>query len=177
VRPFSETQLVPAAFRDLTVRERAPGAIRPRALLLILVLLMASATGCGWYYRTVRQFLQSTDEACVQVDSMIVAPKVSGDLRDLQVSDNEPVKTGQLAATIDNRDYVVAFDRGRGCCAQADINTPKASLDQPQAVIAQARDTVNLDQANLTYAQQENDRYTLSSRAPLPAWNWCSRRS
>ena len=67
-----------------------------------------------------------------------------------------------MLATIDDRDYVAALDQAKAdiAGAQADINNLKASLDQQQAVIAQARDTVNLDQANLTYAQQENDRYT-----------------
>jgi hypothetical protein len=46
-----ETQLVPAAFRDLTVRKPAPRWSGPGTLLLvILVLLMASAADYGWYY-------------------------------------------------------------------------------------------------------------------------------
>jgi membrane fusion protein (multidrug efflux system) len=67
-----------------------------------------------------------------------------------------------LLATIDDRDYVTALDQARAdvAAAQADIDDFKASLEQQQAVIAQAQDTVSLDQANLTYAQQENDRYT-----------------
>jgi membrane fusion protein (multidrug efflux system) len=98
----------------------------------------------------------------VQADSTIVAPKVSGYLHDVQVSDNQPVKAGQLLATIDDRDYVAALDQAKAdvAAAQADIDDFKASLEQQQAVIAQAQDTVSLDQANLTYAQQENDRYT-----------------
>ena len=90
-------------------------------------------------------------------------------LRDVQVSDNQAVKAGQSLATIDDRDYVTALDQAKAdvAGAQADIDNLKASLDQQQAVIAQARDTVNLDQANLTYAQQENDRYTTLRRPRL----------
>jgi membrane fusion protein (multidrug efflux system) len=163
-RSFSETLLVPAAFRDLTVLKPVPRRrFGPRAYLLVVVLLlMAVAAGYGWYYWTVGQFLESTDDAYVQADSTIVAPKVSGYLRDVQVSDNQPVKAGQSLATIDDRDYVTALDQAKAdvAGAQADIDNLKASLDQQQAVIAQARDTVDLDQANLTFAQQENDRYT-----------------
>jgi membrane fusion protein (multidrug efflux system) len=168
-RSFSQTQLVPAAFRDLTVRKPAPRRFGRAALLLVILLLLAAAAGgYGWYYLTVGQFLESTDDAYVQADSTIVASKVPGYLRDVQVSDNQTVKAGQLLATIDDRDYVAALDQAKADVtgAQADINNLKASLDQQQAVIAQARDTVNLDQANLTYAQQENDRYTtLANRA------------
>jgi membrane fusion protein (multidrug efflux system) len=163
-RPFSDAMLVPAAFRDLAVLKPAPRRFTVRALLLLVavLLLMAGAAGYGWYYWTVGQFLESTDDAYVQADSTIVAPKVSGYLREVRVSDNQPVKAGQLLATIDDRDYVVAVDQAKAdvAAAQADIDNLKASLDQQQAVIAQARDTVTLDQANLTYAQQENDRYT-----------------
>jgi membrane fusion protein (multidrug efflux system) len=137
---------------------RRPGAL----LAVILTLLMASLVGYGWYYWTVGRFLQSTDDAYVQADSTIVAPKVSGYLLDVQVSDNQPVKAAQLLATIDDRDYAAALDQAKASVAgaQADIDNFKASLDEQQDVIAQARDTVNLDQANLTYAQQESDRYT-----------------
>jgi membrane fusion protein (multidrug efflux system) len=165
----AQRSLVPAAFRDLAALKPAPRRFRGRAwlLLLVVVTLMAGAAGYGWYYWTVGQFLESTDDAYAQADSTIVAPKVSGYLHDVQVSDNQPVKAGQLLATIDDRDYVAALDQAKAdvAAAQADIDNFKASLEQQQAVIAQAQDTVSLDQANLTYAQQENDRYaTLAKR-------------
>ncbi|MDT9136378.1 biotin/lipoyl-binding protein, partial [Escherichia coli] len=79
------------------------------SLVVVVVLLVAGAAGYGRYYWTVERFLESTDDAYVQADSTIVAPKVSGYLRDVQVADNQPVKAGQLLATIDDRDYVVAL--------------------------------------------------------------------
>jgi multidrug resistance efflux pump len=168
-RSSSDTPLVPAAFRDLAVLELkpAPRRFRARALMpVVVVLLVAGAAFYGRYYWTVGRFLESTDDAYVQADSTIVAPKVSGYLRDVQVSDNQPVKAGQLLATIDDRDYVVALDQAKAdvAPAQADVENLKASLDQQQAVIAQAHDTVNLDQSNLTYAQQENDRYAILAK-------------
>jgi len=90
-RSFSETRLVPAAFRDFTVPKPAPRRSGRAALLqMILLLLAASACAYGWYYWTVAQFLEPTDDAYAQADSTIVAPKVSGYLRDVQVSDNQP---------------------------------------------------------------------------------------
>jgi membrane fusion protein (multidrug efflux system) len=170
VRSVGDTLLVPAAFRDLEVPKAAPQRFRLRAwsMVIVALLLMAAAGRYGWYYWTVGQFLESTDDAYVQADSTIVAPKVSGYLRDVLVSDNQPVRAGQLLASIDDRDYVAALDQAKAdvAGAQADIENLKAGLDQQQAVIAQARDTVDLDQANLSYAQQEKDRYTaLADRA------------
>jgi membrane fusion protein (multidrug efflux system) len=77
------------------------------------------------------------------------------------VADNQPVKAGQPLAKIDDRDYVAALDQAKAdvATAQADIENVTAALQQQQAVIAQARATVAVDQANLTYAEQENARY------------------
>jgi membrane fusion protein, multidrug efflux system len=83
-------------------------------------------------------------------------------LREVLVADNQPVKAGQPLAKIDDRDYVAALDQAKAdvATAQADIENVTATLQQQQAVIAQARATVTLDQANLTYAGQENARYS-----------------
>jgi membrane fusion protein, multidrug efflux system len=116
---FSETRLVLAAIRDLTVHKPAPRRSgRASLLLMILLLLAASAGAYAWYYWTVVQFLESTDDAYAQADSTIDAPKVSGYPRDVQVSDNQPVRAGQVLATIDDRDYVaggsICWRRGTG---------------------------------------------------------------
>jgi membrane fusion protein (multidrug efflux system) len=63
---------------------------------MALLLVVVPAGAYGWYYWTAAQFLESTDDAYAQADSTIVAPKVSGYLRDVQVSDNQPVKAGQV---------------------------------------------------------------------------------
>jgi membrane fusion protein (multidrug efflux system) len=107
------------------------------------------------------RFLESTDDAYVQADSTIIAPKVSGYLSEVLVADNQPVKDGQLLAKIDDRDYVAALDQAKAdvATAQADIENVTAALQQQQAVIAQAHATVSVDQANLNYAEQENTRY------------------
>src|ERR1019366_1026638 len=73
---------------------------------------------------------------------------------------------GQPLARIDDRDYAVAVAQARAdvAAAQADIDNVEASLDQHQAVIAQAHSTVAVDRANLTFTQQDNDRYVTLAR-------------
>jgi hypothetical protein len=115
---------------------------------------MASAAGCGWYYRTIGQFLQSTDEARVRVDSTIVAPKVA---------DNEPVKTGQLAATIDDRDYVVALDRGRGRWRSV-----KIVLDRADPLAGEVRPSMSVV-ASIDTRPREAGDVAPSTGAPPPA--------
>jgi membrane fusion protein (multidrug efflux system) len=161
---LTEAMLLPAAFREPVQRRRVPHRFHPRLLLMlgIAVLLIAAVGTYGHYYWTVGRFLVSTDDAYVEADSTIVAPQVSGYLSAVLVADNQPVKAGQTLAKIDDRDYVAALDQAQAdvATAQADIQNATAALQQQQTVIAQARATVAVDQANLTYAEQENARYS-----------------
>jgi membrane fusion protein (multidrug efflux system) len=166
---LTEATLLPVAFREPLRPQRARRRWSRRLVvsLGIAVLLITAAGAYGRYYWTVGRFLESTDDAYVQADSTIVAPKVSGNLSEVLVADNQPVKAGQALAKIDDRDYVASLDQAKAdvAAAQADIENVKAALQQQQAVISQARATVAVDQANLTFAEQDNARYgTLADR-------------
>jgi membrane fusion protein (multidrug efflux system) len=143
----------------------APQA-RPRRLRKLLligasVLALAGAANFARDYWTVGRFHISTDDAYVKADNTTIAPKVSGYIGEVLVGDNEQVKSGQVLARIDDRDFRVAVDQ-----AKADVETAKAAiankqalLAAQQAVIAAARATIEVDQANLTFAQQDDQRY------------------
>jgi len=140
-----------------------------RKLLLIPlgVVVLAGAAWFGWNYWTVGRFQESTDDAYVKADSTIVAPKVSGYLAEVLVNDNQAVTAGQPLARIDDRDYAVALDQAKAdvAAAQADIANAEAAIQQQGAAIDQARATVAVDQANLTFAQQQYDRYTTLAKS------------
>jgi membrane fusion protein (multidrug efflux system) len=160
---LSDTMLVPVAFREPARRKSVSQRFSGRLILMlgIAVLLIAAAIAYGGYYWVIGRFLESTDDAYVQADSTIVAPKVSGYLSNVLVEDNQPVKANQMLAKIDDRDYVASLDQAKAdvATAQADIENVTAALQQQQAVIAQARATLAVDQANLTYAEAESTRY------------------
>jgi membrane fusion protein, multidrug efflux system len=162
----SPGMILPMA-RDLQGNVSVPAArkrnLHWRSFLFAGVAIAAAAAigDFGWNYWTTGRFEVSTDDAYVQADTTVIAPKVSGYLSEVLVADNQLVKAGQPLARIDARDYAVAVEQARAdaSAAQADIDDVKASLDQQQAVIAQARSTVEVDRANLTFTQQDNDRY------------------
>src|ERR1700730_16308988 len=160
---LSDATLVPVAFREPLPLKTVPHRLNRRLVptLGIAMLLIAAAAAYGSYYWVVGRFLESTDDAYVQADSTTMARKVSGYLSAELVKDKQPVKAAQPLAKIDDRDYVAALDQAKAdvATAQADIENVTAALAQQQAVIAQARATVAVDQANLTYAEQENTRY------------------
>ncbi|HZE55632.1 MAG TPA: HlyD family secretion protein [Bradyrhizobium sp.] len=133
-------------------------------------LLMAGAAvavlaGAAWYgfdYWTVGRYLVSTDDAYVKADNTTVAPKVSGYLHEVLIGDNEHVRAGQVLARIDQRDFNVALDQARAdvAAAHAAILSKQAQLGVQQAVIDAARATVDVDKATVTFAAQENKRYS-----------------
>jgi membrane fusion protein (multidrug efflux system) len=126
------------------------------------VAALAGAVWYGWDYWTVGQYLVSTDDAYVKADNTTIAPKISGYLREVLVGDNERVSAGQVLARIDERDFQVALDQAKSdvAAAQAAIASKQAQLQVQQAVIDAARATVDVDTATVTFAAQENKRYT-----------------
>jgi membrane fusion protein (multidrug efflux system) len=127
--------------------------------------VVAALAGAGWYgfdYWTVGRYLVSTDDAYVKADNTTVAPKVSGYLHEVLVGDNERVRAGQVLARIDERDFNVALDQAKAdvAAAHAAIASKQAQLDVQQAVIDAAKATVDVDKATVTFAAQENKRYT-----------------
>ncbi|MDB5363027.1 MAG: HlyD family secretion protein [Rhodospirillales bacterium] len=133
-----------------------------KALLAGAGLLMLGAAGYfGWDYWTVGRFQVSTDDAYVQADNTTVAPKVSGYLDRVLVGDNERVKAGQVLAHIDDRDYRTALDQSKAdvAAAEADIASKRASLETQQSIIDAAKATIAVDQANQTFAEQDDRRY------------------
>jgi membrane fusion protein (multidrug efflux system) len=156
--------------RPATADDAGPAALPTSKKFNFRKLLMAGAAiaalaGAGWYgvdYVAVGRYLVSTDDAYVKADTTTVAPKVSGYLHEVAVGDNERVRAGQLLARIDPRDFNVALDQAKAdvAAAQAAIASKAAQLDVQQAVIDAARASVDVDQAALTFAAQENKRYS-----------------
>jgi membrane fusion protein (multidrug efflux system) len=72
------------------------------------------------------------------------------------------VRTGQVLARIDDRDFKVALDQAHAdvAAAKATIASKQAQLEVQQAVIAAAQATIDVDKAAVTFAAQDNKRYT-----------------
>jgi membrane fusion protein (multidrug efflux system) len=104
----------------------------------------------------------TTDDAYVDAHSVLIAPKVSGYISQVPVFDNAKVKTGQIIARIDPRDYQTALAQARAnvAAAEATIATLTQQIAQQKLAVAQAQQTVASDRATLLYAQQNYQRYT-----------------
>ncbi|AXF76982.1 HlyD family secretion protein [Erwinia tracheiphila] len=127
--------------------------------LALMILLMLAAILFVWSGMHLRQ--NSTEDAVIMADYTTVAPKASGYIHVVSVSDNQHVEAGQLLATLDDRDYRVALESAEANLkiSVAKLASTEAQLEQQQAVIAQSDAAVSASQAALEYAGQNAGRY------------------
>jgi membrane fusion protein, multidrug efflux system len=106
-------------------------------------------------------YVEETDDAYVQADTVAVMPKVAGYVTALHVTDNSRFTANQLLVEIDPRDFRVAVNS-----AEADLQSAQASranvleqLHEQTHLIDAAQATVESDRAILQFAQQQLARY------------------
>jgi membrane fusion protein (multidrug efflux system) len=137
------------------------GVLRRLASGALMIGIAVAAVGYGYYYWSVGRFLQSTDNAYIEADSTLVAPKVSGYIAEVLVEDNQQVEAGQILARIDDRDYRTALDEAEAnvAGARADIGNIDAQLVEQKSVIAQAEAAIAADEASVEFARNDHERY------------------
>jgi membrane fusion protein, multidrug efflux system len=143
----------------------APGgrlSARARVLLVALgvgALVIGGVSGAHWWL--VGRFIESTDDAYLQADSVTIAPKVSGYIVEVYVTDNQSVPAGAPLVRLDNRQYHAVLDQLTATTAarKADIARSEADLLLQRANIAQAHAQLEGARANETYALAQIRRY------------------
>lgn len=140
----------------------AKAGSRRRALLLSIgavAVIAAVIYGVRWW--TVGRFIESTDDAYLQADSVTIAPKVSGYVSEVYVTDNQAVAVGQPLVRLDRRQYQAVLEQANATIAarKADIERGAAELLQQQANIAQARAQLQGARSAETHAIEEVKRY------------------
>lgn len=134
-----------------------------KAKIIISGLLLSTAIGGAIYLNRPESSAssQSTDDAYIQADFTTVAPQVSGTVDKVLIKDNQAVKKGDLLATIDDRDFVVAVNAAKAQFAsnQASINSLETHLAQQKTVIRQAQAALAGDDAALKLASENEGRY------------------
>jgi membrane fusion protein (multidrug efflux system) len=145
--------------RETGIKQEAPPRSGRGKWILLIVLIVAAAGA----YLAMRHYSGRVSSDDAQVDGHVaaVAPKVSGNVLEVLVSDNEEVKAGQVLVRIDPRDF------------QAKVDVAKAELARAQSQLTGARVVVPLTNettqsgttaasAGLSSAQAELERARLS---------------
>jgi len=156
-----------------------------RKFIVIAVVILLVLGGALFYWHST--YSEDTDDAQVDGDLYQVSSRVSGQVVQVYVQDNQKVEAGQPIADIDPKDYQVAFDQAQANLAsaeadyqQAHVNVPitsvssttqistsgsdvtaaAASVAQAQKQVEAAQARVVQAKANALKAQLDVDRYT-----------------
>ena len=134
---------------------------RPVVLAVAAMLLAAAIGGGGYLYLDYAEHFQSTDDAFIAARQSALAPKVSGYITAVPVTDNQHVAAGDEVARIDDRDYRIALEQADAqvAAAQASIENIDAQINVQQAQIIANQAQVDQAQAALVFAQQQAARY------------------
>jgi membrane fusion protein (multidrug efflux system) len=125
-----------------------------------LVTLVGAGGAAGLQYWSVGRFMVSTDDAYIQADSTLVAPKISGYVAELLVDDNQTAHAGRVLARIDDRDFRAALDEASAnvAAATASIANLDAQIAAQGSAIKEADAAVAAASAALSLAQRNDAR-------------------
>jgi membrane fusion protein (multidrug efflux system) len=132
-----------------------------RALLGSIGLVLLTVVGVWlFHYWTVGRFLESTNNAYLRADAVVISPKVSGYVKEVLVADNQTVTDGQMLIRIDSTPYQAAKDMAEADIAQrqADLVRFRADAARQEAVRAEAVAQVSVAEAGAHFASTDAAR-------------------
>jgi membrane fusion protein (multidrug efflux system) len=125
-------------------RKLLKATLRP----LLMVGLPALFAAIGYAHYMAGQPFMSTDNAYARVAKASINARTSGQVIDIAVEDNQPVRKGQVLFRIDPKPLQIAVDRAQAqlSVARLRIDGLKASYRQQQAELQSAKESADFDQ-------------------------------
>jgi membrane fusion protein (multidrug efflux system) len=134
--------------------EQQPGNNgKKKKAFMIVGVVVAIGLVAGYFYSGYRKTHVSTDDAFIDGNIHTIAAKIYGTVKEIYVTDNQPVKQGDLLLEIDPADYIVRYRE-----ASSAVNAEKAKLAEAGTKIAAAQANLELQRANLKLAEIEKAR-------------------
>jgi membrane fusion protein (multidrug efflux system) len=134
-----------------------------RKILLSLVLVAVLAAGgyWGWNWWKRGRFLESTDNAYVEANLTVIAPKVAGYVAEVPVAENQGVKPGDILVVLDDSDYRVKLAQAEAklATAKAGVASAETRLNLNVNLVAEAQAVLAAAEAELAHTQLEVNRY------------------
>jgi membrane fusion protein, multidrug efflux system len=125
---------------------------RRRAGLILLLLVFVGLLSTLWFWCKSKTHV-TTDNAFVESHVYSISSRVPGNVAQVRVTDNQPVKAGDLLVELDPVDYRARFDDARANLSIA-INETSSNYAQVDA----ARAALNSDRAKLEQAVLDLER-------------------
>ncbi|MEA3133597.1 MAG: rane fusion protein multidrug efflux system, partial [Gammaproteobacteria bacterium] len=137
----------------------APNGRRRNILIIIALVFIAIGLLWGLFWVLVLSKRESTDDAYVNGNKVVISPQVAGTVIAVLTDDTQLVRAGQVLVRLDPIDAETGLARGASALGQIvrQVRQQRATADQYDAVIATRR---------LELARAEAD---LAKREPLLA--------
>lgn len=154
-----------SAADDGSSEERRSSPLKSRRVQLALLAGVVAILVAGflWYsnYQTRGKYMQSTDNAYVKAEPVIVSAKITGYVDRVLVADNQAVKQGQPLVELDPREYRAQSEQFTSQieAARATADTTRSQIAEQQAAVAQAQSQLGVARAEAAFASQEVTRY------------------
>jgi len=155
-----------ATLQEAIEENEKPNALsnpKVRRGLITAALFVIIAAGI-WYYRheSFGKYQQSTDNAYIAADSVVVSSKVAGYVDHVFVTENQSVKEGDALAQLDVRDYRAQSNQVAAQIAAtlAGADTFRAQQREQDAAIAQARAQLEAATVQAALAREQVSRYS-----------------
>lgn len=167
-KPVAEEETQQSVVRPRTNWPRKVG----RPLLAGVAAIALLATGTWWF--TEGRWIESTDNAYVQGDIAVLAPRIDGQVASIDVADNQFVHAGDPLITLDPSDWQARLAQAKANLteAQAAIVTVRQQIVQQQSTIDATRAAI--EQAEVTQRLAAADAARSSA---LVAGGWTSRQA
>ena len=148
---ISEPALVPPPPRKKNYTKKIYGGI---VVLVLLVLVTI------YYFLFIAPY-EDTDDAFIDGFTTLIAPRVSGPVVNLLITDNQWVKEGDLLVEIDPRDYEasVALAQADLAAAQSQVHSAQAQVEVSESRVVQAQAAVTSAEAVNAKASADMTRY------------------
>lgn len=141
----------------------SPLQSRKVRLALIIGVILVLLAGGWWYwdYQTTGKYFQSTNNAYIAADAVIVAPKIGGYVDRVLVEENQEVQEGAALVQLDVRDYRAqeAQIRAQIDASLANAQTVRAQMGEQRAAISQAQAQLAAARAEAALAADQLRRY------------------
>lgn len=123
-----------------------------------LILLLAAAGGLWWWLEG--RHIRTTDNAYVEAEMAVIAPRVPGYVAEVAVAENQPVRRGDVLVRLEDADWRAAVARAEAEVARMERLTgaARASASAVQSRIGEAEAELRSAEAEAVRARADMAR-------------------